>query len=421
MSSEKQIKPTKCLIYCRVSSERQVKEGSGLDSQRKRCQTYAESKKYKVCGVFGDEGISGALFERPAMKKLIAYLDKFPHEKFVVIFDDLKRFARDYQVHLKLKLELIKTRGVKLECLNFNFDDSLEGEFAEGVIALQAELERKQNRRQVIQKQKARLEAGYWCFCSPIALKFIKDSIHGKILVRKEPYASIFQEALERYEKNLINTGHEFKNFVIKKYKEHDIDRPFSLRGAQDTLKKLLYSGEIEYKKWGVTRRKGHHQGIISVETYENIQIKLAGKSKKRLRKDYSLDFPLRGVLLCSECRSRIRGSWNSGRTKKYPNYCCQQEGCKYRYRTTNNAIIHKQFESILKKAKINKSCLELTKTIFKDVWTEKKQESYGQVKTNKLIIRTLENKIGKLIERISKSNNESLIRAYETEIKKTG
>ena len=113
----------KALIYCRVSTTRQAVEGGGLESQESRCLKYALEKEYTVDKVFHDDGFSGGLFDRPAMKEMIDYLDDNALEKFVIIFDDLKRFARDTIVHLKMKSELI-SRKAKLECLNFNFDDS---------------------------------------------------------------------------------------------------------------------------------------------------------------------------------------------------------------------------------------------------------------------------------------------------------
>jgi DNA invertase Pin-like site-specific DNA recombinase len=106
---------------------------------------------------------AGDFMKRPAMKALLAYVDANPHKKYVVIFDDLKRFARDVEFHIKLRAAF-KARDVLLVCLNYNFDESPEGRFSETIMAAQAELERHQNRRQVIQKQKARLEAGYWTF-----------------------------------------------------------------------------------------------------------------------------------------------------------------------------------------------------------------------------------------------------------------
>ena len=136
---------TKALIYCRVSSQRQVVEGHGIDSQEQRCRTYAKNKDYDVMEVFPDEGVSGGLFERPAMQKLIAYLDEHLLEKFTIIFDDLARFARDVKVHIQLKAEL-QSRGAKLECLNFNYDDSDESEMAELMLAVSNQYQRKANR-----------------------------------------------------------------------------------------------------------------------------------------------------------------------------------------------------------------------------------------------------------------------------------
>lgn len=149
------------LIYCRVSSTRQRTEGSGLESQEHRCRQYAESKGYAIEAVFPDDVSGGGDFmQRPGMRAMLAYLDAQKGEPKVVVFDDPKRLARDTEFHIKLRREFAE-RGATIECLNFNFEDTPEGRFVETVIAAQGELERHQNRRQVIQKMKARVEKGY--------------------------------------------------------------------------------------------------------------------------------------------------------------------------------------------------------------------------------------------------------------------
>ena len=65
------IRPERAVIYCRVSSQQQVTQGSGLDSQETRCRSYAASKKYEVVEVFKEEGVSGARLDRPALKNLL--------------------------------------------------------------------------------------------------------------------------------------------------------------------------------------------------------------------------------------------------------------------------------------------------------------------------------------------------------------
>ena len=67
---------TKAIIYCRVSSDRQVKEGHGLESQEERCRNYAKSQGYQTIDVFRDEGESGGLFERTGMKQVLACLEQ---------------------------------------------------------------------------------------------------------------------------------------------------------------------------------------------------------------------------------------------------------------------------------------------------------------------------------------------------------
>ena len=94
----------KALIYCRVSSVQQKTEGHGLESQEHRCTAYANQKGYKIEKVFRDSFSGGGDFlKRPAMVDLLHYAEKNLIAGYIVIFDDLKRFARDTEFHLKLR------------------------------------------------------------------------------------------------------------------------------------------------------------------------------------------------------------------------------------------------------------------------------------------------------------------------------
>ncbi len=97
----------KAVIYCRVSSKKQSTDGAGLESQEHRCREYAESKGYHVEAMFPDDTSGGGDFmTRPGMVALLSFLDAKPDENYVVIFDDLKRYARDTEFHLKLTREM---------------------------------------------------------------------------------------------------------------------------------------------------------------------------------------------------------------------------------------------------------------------------------------------------------------------------
>lgn len=59
------------------------------------------------------------------MVSLLAFLDDQPDDNFMVIFDDLKRFARDTRFHLDLG-DAFRKRGATIQYLNFKFDETPE-------------------------------------------------------------------------------------------------------------------------------------------------------------------------------------------------------------------------------------------------------------------------------------------------------
>ncbi|MEO0995513.1 MAG: recombinase family protein, partial [Pseudomonadota bacterium] len=238
----------KAVIYSRVSTKKQSAEGSGLESQEHRCRQYAEARGYEVEAVFPDD-VSGAgdFMKRPGMVALLAYLEARSETDFVIIFDDLKRFSRDIEFHKKLRRTL-EVHGARPECLNFRFEDTPEGKFLETLVAAQGELERDQNRRQVIQKMSARIEQGYAIISRPPAgYRYEKSREHSKILVRDEPVASIVQEALESYASGRFQTQAEVKRFL-----DAQPDFPKSRSGAvtfervKEILVQPLYAGYVE-------------------------------------------------------------------------------------------------------------------------------------------------------------------------------
>lgn len=412
----------KALIYCRVSSQRQVNEGHGNSSQEQRCRNRAREKGYPVEMVFPDDGVSGGLFERPAMKRLIKYLDDNPTENYVIIFDDLARFARDLEVHLKLRKELVD-RGATLECLNFNFEDSPEGIFIENVLASKAQLDRQQNRRQVIQKQKARLEGGYWAFYPPLGLKAEKDPIHGKILKRVEPYASILKEAIEKFRDGLFLTPQEVREFIAEEYKVRGISKKISQNGTDGILRNPLYAGYLEYQKWNVSFRKGQHEGFISLETYNLVQARLKNRSKVpwAYRRDYNPIFPLRRHVLCDTCGKPFTGtcSHNGRDGVLHPNYFCKNKDCPNVWDVIHKKTIEDEFKKLLETTKLSREVLDLAKEVFNKVWEEKRSKF---LEAENIILKEkndIEQKIKNYVDRIGDTTDKSLIKIYEEEISK--
>lgn len=419
MDIDKNLIPQKedliALVYARVSSVSQESDG-----QVHRCKQHAEHRGYPVEEIFRDKFTGGGDFwNRPQMRGLLDYIDEHPYKKYVVIFDDLKRFARDTEFHIRLRKEF-RSRNVKIECLNFNFEDSPEGEFVETILAAGNELERKQNRRQVVQKQQARLERGYWCFDSPPGLKYIKDPVHGKLLVADEPKASIVREALNGYLYDRFPNQTDVQAFLESKGFYHR-KKPKKVHLAQvhRILTQILYAGYIELPIRKLRRLKGQHQGLISLDAYERIQAKLNGTSKTKARKDLHLDFPARGWVLCSECHKPFTASWTTKKRKNYrvAYYRCNKPGCVEKNKSIPKNDLEGALGKVLKKIHAHKETLLLTEEVALDIWNERTANSRQSQTEREKEIENTDNDIKIYIERIGKATNEAVLAAYEEKV----
>ncbi len=410
------------LVYARVSSKRQEIEGTGLMSQEGRCKEELARRGIPHLKTFPDSFTGGGDFMlRPAMRSLLEYIDKYPYKRFIVIFDDIKRFARDVEFHIKLRAAF-KSRSVELLCLNYQFDESPEGKYFELIVAGGAELERQQNKRQVIQKQKARLDLGYWPFPSKRPYKMVKDPIHGNILKLQYPEADDLKQALEGFADGTFVRKIDACRFLVEKgfWKEKRSPEKYI-----DIFTKLaedpLIAGYIEYKPWDVSRRKGHHETLISLETFEIIQKRLRGNGLvKRVRIDLSSDFPLRGLITCAHCEKAMTAAWSKGKVKKHAYYFCQNSTCELKRKSIKKKDIEDGFEKVLLKQNLKEDVGVIAKEVFDSVWREEVSnlEKSNRDNLNKKL--DLEDKIKCLSDAAVSTKSEAVRVVYEKQIEDT-
>jgi site-specific DNA recombinase len=401
----------RAIIYPRVSSERQVNEGTGLESQAYRCIQYAESLGLKVAETFKDEGVSGALLQRPGFKSLLTFLDSHAEEKFIVVIDDISRLARDLKVYLQLKTELTK-RGAMIKSPNFNFEDTPEGIFIENIIASKAQLDRQQNKRQVMQKMKACLERGRWAFNPPPGLKNVKG-----MLQPVEPFATIYRDAIKKYASFELNTFETVQRFILSQYREHGIQRTLSLSGAIRILKNPLYCGYMEYQPWGISLRKAEHAGFISYQTFCAVQNRIANVAKPRLRKDYSEDFPVRGYALCEACKKPFTAAWFKGKQERFPYYLCKTIGCPLKNKMTPKTELEDHLVNLLGQSAPQPDILDLVGAVLSDTW-QSRQSAQAKLRLDKdRQIAELEAQNKTYFQRIGKTTSDTIVAGYEQQI----
>ncbi|MEL7469755.1 MAG: recombinase family protein [Pseudomonadota bacterium] len=408
----------KALIYCRVSSRNQEEDGHGLESQETRCRQHAAARGYDVAAVFPDTMTGGGDFmKRKGMVALLSFIDAQPEERFVVIFDDLKRFARDRDFHFRLR-DAFRARNTHIECLNFKFDDSPEGEFMETIFAAQGQLERKQNSRQVAQKMRARMENGYWIHNPPVGYRYETIKGHGKVLIPNPPFDGIIRDAFEGYANGRFQSQAELKRFF-----ESFPDFPRNKHGevkqqrVTDILTQPVYTGYICSEPYGLNWLKGQHEPLISVETFQKVQDRRTGTAKAPKRANIGADFALRGFVCCDGCGVPLRSSWAKGKYKHYAYYLCQTQTCDAYGKSIPRDKVEGAVGEIIKTLQPTEDLFKLAAAMFRVAWDARRAQAVDAIQSGKQQIRDITKQIDTLLERILGTTSPMIIQTYEAKI----
>lgn len=410
----------KSVIYCRVSSQAQLRKGDGLASQETRCREFARMRGYSVEKAFYDEGISGKLLDRAKMREMLDYLSQnAKKEPIIVIIDDISRLARDLETHIRLRTAIADAGG-KLESPAIEFGEDSDSRLVEHLLASVAAHQREKNAEQVKNRMRARMQNGYWVFQPPVGYKYERKSGHGKVLVADEPVASIMIEALEGFASGRFETQSEVKYFLLSKPGfPRDGCNDIHVTKIKEMLERILYTGYMEYKPWGIMLQPGKHQPLIDFETYNKIQQRLRGQAKAPIRKDIREDFPLRGFVLCGTCDTAMTACWSQGRNGKYPYYLCRNKNCPDCKKSIRKEQIEDDFERVLETITPTPDLMYVTRQAVKQVWKKHTSGRGEDRATLKKQIKEVEGRIEQFMDRIVDTDSETLIKAYEAKITK--
>ena len=406
------------VIYCRVSSAAQTKRGDGLSSQRTRCEEYARMRGYTVIATFSDD-VSGGLVDRPGMNAMLSHLKKHKKDQQVVLIDDISRLARGVQAHIELRAAISMSGGI-LESPTVDFTDDADGELQEYILATVAQHQRRKNAEQTKARMRARVMNGYYVFAKPCGYLYRKHNGQGNILVRNEPVASIIQEALEGFASGRFQLQAEVKRFL-----EAQPEFPKAKGGVvlnqtvNDLLKRVVYAGYVEAPKWDVGIRKGHHEPLISFETYQHIQNRLLGNAKTPARKDLNEDFVLRGSVVCGDCGTPLTACWSKGRSQSYPYYLCPKRGCESYGKSIPRKKLEGDFETLLQQLEPNEHLFQTASKMFKKLWDHRLATGQNRKRSLKTSLTSVEHQIEQFLDRIADATTPSVITAYEKRIAK--
>lgn len=263
----------RCAIYTRKSSERGLSQDfNSLQAQQAICSAYIQSQQHKgwveTSKVYEDAAQSGGTLDRPAMKDLLADVERGRID--VVVVYKLDRLSRSLLDFVRL-LDWFQRYGVTFACITQNFDtaDSL-GRLVMNVLLTFAQFEREMTGDRIRDKRRAMGLKGLWSGGRPPLGYDLKRGRLAVVDQEAEIIRYIFTRFLECGNMTAIARecqamGVRSKTWMPKSgLQQVGVPlRPATVRGI---LMNAVYAGYITVEG---TLHRGIHEPIISQELWD--------------------------------------------------------------------------------------------------------------------------------------------------------
>lgn len=344
----------KCLVYCRVSDQDQLK-GLSLDVQKDNCTKWAKDNKYKLVETYIDEAKSGTKTAgRDGLEDTLIHCQKEHIDAILVI--DTDRFARNEEDHFAIKA-ILKKLGTKVIAINQPMiNDSAEGILFETLIIGVNAFYSRLTGRKVKKSLEKKWNDGWWPGWAPLGYKNINIGTeeHPIRIVQQDPeVAPIIKWAFEHYVKGGCSIIKLINKLNEKGIKTRN-GKPIAHSTMQQILTNSFYYGLM---KWNNMEKMGNHEPIITKKLFDTCQLMLA-KRRNFVTRERKYDFLLRGVVTCAQCGQRYTAEWHfiksQNRDKIAYYHCAKLQRCQSKYVETEE--LEKMVAERLKGIKFSKA-----------------------------------------------------------------
>ena len=296
-----------CVIYIRVSSEKQV-DGYSLDSQAELCQKRAIETGYDVIKIYREEGISAKTTDRPMLKEMLAFcLDKKNNISAIFIYS-LSRLNRNTENHLAIR-GLLSKAGVDLISLSEPTGEKPVDKFIETMFAAKDQLENETRAINVANSLRKRFFEGY--ITSKPSLGYLMIKVNGKSMAMKDNDSfDILQTMWKKVgfeEWTLSKVADELNKRGVMSKATRRFTK-FTSKAISKIFSNKFYMGVLVSQKYGETQ--GKHEAMVDDILFYRVRDILSGRKPKRTSYLFVReDFKLRKIMRCIYCAKPLTSS----------------------------------------------------------------------------------------------------------------
>ncbi len=303
----------KAVLYARVSSKEQDKEGFSIPAQQKLLHQYAEQNRFVVAQEFVDIETAKQT-GRANFGEMVRYLKAHPQIRVVLVekTDRLYRNLKDWVTvdELDVQIHLVK-EGVVL-----SHESKSSEKFVHGIKVLMAKNYIDNLSEEARKGQLEKAEQGIFPGKAPLGYSNVQGP-NGKRVIAPDPgIAQLVGHIFAWYATGMLSLKEVAEKAYGAGLAYRRTGAPVPVSAIHSMLRCRTYTGEFVWK--GRTY-KGTHEPLVTHEIWTRVQKVLDERNARRIRKSKH-EFPFQGLITCGHCGCALVGELKK---RKYVYYHC--------------------------------------------------------------------------------------------------
>ena len=344
------------VLYARVSSKEQEKEGFSIPAQLRLLQGYAAEQSLTVAREFIDVETAKQA-GRASFGEMLAFLRRARTIKVLLVekTDRLYRNLKDWVSidELDLEVHFVK-EGVVLSA-----DSRSSEKFMHGIKVLMAKNYIDNLAEEVSKGLREKAEEGIWPSFAPLGYRNVLGP-DGKRTIEPHPEtAPLIVKLFEWYSTGQYSLKEVARMAGQAGFSYRKSGNPIITATADKILRKRIYTGDFDY---GGRTYKGSYQPLISPELWQRVQDVLDDRFTMRPKKRRH-EFAFSGLISCGHCGCALVGEIHKGRYVYYR--CTGYRGrCPEPY--TRQEVLEAQFADLLGRLRFEPEILDWVTTALR-------------------------------------------------------
>ena len=379
------------VIYARVSSKEQEKEGFSIPAQLKLLKEYAAANGHAVAQEYIDVETAKQT-GRAAFGEMVAYLKAHPSIRMMLVekTDRLYRNLKDWVTVDELDVEIhFPKEGVVL-----SRESRSSEKFMHGIKVLMAKNYIDNLSEEARKGMQEKAEQGIWPTKAPLGYRNITGPDGKKIIATDPAIAPLIAKLFDWYGRGDISLKEAARTAHAAGllYPKSGAKVPVST--VHTILRNRLYTG---WFNWNGKLIQGKHEALVPVELWERVQGVLDGRFAKKTKRGKH-DFAFSGLLACHACGCAVVGEIKKERYVYY--HCtgyadkCQGNPATCRRKYVREEALEAQFTELLGQLKFDDEVLEWVRDALHASHADERREYEKAIKRHQDEYRRLNDRI---------------------------